>query len=91
MTLLEYETSLAYELLAEKCSDAGSRLLLISLYEDTKKHANIMKSVCQTLGQAYPPPMTRCELEMGQAYTESLSRIRSIRNELQNGMSLFEA
>lgn len=90
MTLLEYETSLAYELLAEKCADAGARLLLVSLYEDTKKHANIMKAACQTFGQVYPPPMARCEVEMGQAYVESLAHIRSIRDGLQNG-SLFEA
>jgi hypothetical protein len=91
MMLLEYETSLAYELLVEKCSDSKAKLLLVSLYEDTKKHANIMKAICQSLGQAYPPPMTRCEVEMGQAYKESLSHIRSIRNELQHGMSLSEA
>lgn len=91
MTLIEYETSLAYELLAEKCSDAGPRLLLISLYEDTKKHASIMKAVSQTLGQVYPPPMARCELEMGQAYTESLSHVRSVKDRLQRGMSLLEA
>ena len=91
MTLIEYETSLAYELLAEKCSDAGPRLLLISLYEDTKKHANIMKSICQSLGQDYPPQMARCEVEMGQAYTESLSHIRSVKDRLQKGMSLLEA
>jgi len=91
MTLLEYETSLTYELLAEKCGDAGARLLLVSLYEDTKKHANIMKSACQAFGQAYPPRMARCEVEMGQAYMESLNHIRSIRDRLKNGMSLLEA
>jgi len=91
MTLLEYETSLTYELLAEKCGDAGARLLLVSLYEDTKKHANIMKSACQAFAQAYPPPMPRCEVEMGQAYMESLNHTRSIRDRLKNGMSLLEA
>ena len=91
MALLEYETSLAYEPLAEKCADAGARLLLVSLYEDTKKHANIMKAACQAFGQAYPPPMARCEVEMGQAYMESLSHIRSVRDGLQNGMSVLEA
>ena len=91
MTLLEYETSLAYELLAEKCGDAGARLLLVSLYEDTKKHANIMKAACQAFGQAYPPPMARCEVEMGQAYMESLNHIRSVKDGLKNGMSVLEA
>jgi len=91
MALLEHETSLAYELLAEKCDDAGARLLLVSLYEDTEKHANIMKAACQVFGQVYPPPMARCEVEMGQEYVESLSHMQSIRDGLQNGMSLFEA
>lgn len=91
MTLLEHETSLAYELLVEKCSDPGAKLLLVSLYEDTKKHANIMKFVCQSLGQVYPPPTARCEVEMGQIYKESLSNIRSTKDGLQNGMSLLQA
>jgi hypothetical protein len=91
IALLEYETSLAYELLAEKCGNIRARLLLVSLYEDTKKHANIMKAASQAFGQVYPPPMARCEVEMGQAYVESLSHIRSIRDGLQNGMSLLEA
>lgn len=89
MQLLEYETSLAYGLLAEKCDEAAARLLLISLYEDTKKHANIMKAACQAFGQVYPPPMARCEVEMRQAYMESLHHIRSIRDGLQNRMSLL--
>jgi rubrerythrin len=91
LALLEHETSLAYELLAEKCSNIEAKLLLVSLYEDTKKHANIMKAASQAFGQIYPPPMAQCEVEMGQAYMESLSHIRSIRDGLQNGMSLLEA
>jgi rubrerythrin len=91
MALLEYETSLAYELLVEKCSDSGAKLLLISVLEDTKKHANIMKSVCQSLGQVYPPPIARSQEEMGQVYVDSLSHVRSIKLGMQIGMSLFEA
>ena len=91
MTLLEYETSLAYELLVEKCGSSGDKLLLVSVLEDTKKHANIMKSISQSLGQVYPPPMTRCEDEMGQAYKESLNHIRSIKDGLRKDMPLLEA
>jgi len=91
MAMIEHETSLVCGLLVEKCHDTGARLLLISLYEDTKKHANIMKAISQSLGQAYPPPAARCEAEIGQACEESLSHMRSIRERLQNGMSLSEA
>jgi rubrerythrin len=91
IALLEHETSLAYELLVEKCNDLGAKLLLVSVLEDTKKHANIMKSVCQSLGQPYPPPIARSQAEMGQVYVDSLSHVRSIKLGLQVGMSLFEA
>ena len=91
VTLLEYETSLAYELIVEKCSDSGAKLLLVSLYEDTKKHASIMKSVSRSLGQVYPPPMIRCEVEMGQAYKDSLSHIRSIKDALRKDLPLLDA
>ena len=91
MALLEYETSLAYELLVEKCSDFNTKLLLVSVLEDTKKHANIMKYVCQSLGQAYPPPIARSQAEMGQIYVDSLSHIRSIKLGAQIDMSLVEA
>jgi hypothetical protein len=43
VALLEYETSLAYELLDEKCGNIGARLL-VSLHEDTRRHASIMKA-----------------------------------------------
>jgi hypothetical protein len=91
MALLEYEASLAYELLVEKCNQSGAKLLLVSICEDTKKHANIMKSVCQSLGLAYPPPTARSQDEMGEIYVNSLSHVRSIKLGLQVGMSLFEA
>jgi len=91
MALLEYETSLAYESLVEKCSDSRVKLLLVSLYEDTKKHANVMKSVCQSLGQPYPSPMARAQAEMGEIYVDSLKHVRSIKHEIENGMSLHEA
>ena len=91
MAMIEHETSLVCGLLVEKCHDTGARLLLVILYEDTKKHANIMKAISQSLGQAYPPPADRCEVEMGQVYKESLSHMRSIKEKLHNGMSLSEA
>jgi rubrerythrin len=91
MALLEYETSLAYELLVEKCSDSRAKLLLVTVFEDTKKHANILKFVCQSLGQAYPPPMARSQEEMGEIYVDSLSHVRSIKLGLEIDMSLFEA
>jgi hypothetical protein len=62
VALLEYETSLAYELLAAKCGNIEARLFLISLDEDTKKHANIKEAASQAFGQVYPPPMARCEV-----------------------------
>jgi hypothetical protein len=91
MAMIEHQTSLACELLVEKCHDTGARLLLVTLYEDTKKHANIMKAISQSLGQTYPPPADRCEAEMGQTYKESLTHMQSIKEKLQNGMPLSEA
>jgi hypothetical protein len=88
---LECETSLAYESLVEKCGDPRAKLLLVSVLEDTKKHANIMKSICQSLGQAYPPSIARSQAEMGEIYVESLSLVRSIKLGLEIDMSLFQA
>jgi hypothetical protein len=91
MALLESETALAYELLAEKCSDPRAKLLLVSVLEDTTKHANIMKFICQSLGLAYPPSIARSREVMGQTYVDSLSHVRSIKLGLQIDMSLSEA
>lgn len=57
----------------------------------THTHANIMKSVSQTIGQAYPPSGVDCESEMGEAYTESLGSTQSLKQRVQNGMPIFEA
>lgn len=91
MTLIEYETSLVFELLAKDCDEPGAKLLLTSVCEDTKKHASIMKSIAEMAGQTYPPPMAGCEIEMGQAYKQYLSFIKSLKGKLKNGMLPLEA
>jgi hypothetical protein len=91
MALLEYETALAYELVVEKCSETRAKLLLVSVVEDIKKHANIMRFICQSLGQAYPPPIDRSLEVMGKIYVDCLSHVRSVKLALQIDMSLSEA
>jgi len=88
---LEDEASQLYEIMVNKSENPQVSLLLDKILQETRTHRELMKHISKITRQPTNPPVAECERKMGTLFANSIELIRSIKNQVLNGMPIAVA
>jgi rubrerythrin len=91
LSFLEDEAFQLYELMLKKAEDTETSLLLDTVLQETLKHRELMKHLSTVFERDSVQGAIECEKRMGQFFTQSLQLVRSVRDEVQRGISIAKA
>lgn len=90
LAMLEDETCELYEMMVSKAGDMQVELLLGSILEESRTHRELLKHIDKFLGHDSNPSFTECGKQMGQLFTQSLTFVRSAKEEVSGGAPILE-
>jgi len=90
MAILEDEACQVYEVLVEKSENQSVALLLDEILQETRTHRELLRHASRMFGEP-TSSVGECEKRMGSLFAHSVEFLRSIKNEVLNGMSVAEA
>jgi rubrerythrin len=90
LAVLEDEACQLYEVLVDKSEDPGVGLLLDKILMETRMHRDLLKHASKITGQS-TTSVAECEKRMGTLFVHSVEFLRSIKNQVLNGMPVAEA
>jgi rubrerythrin len=90
LALLEDEACQLYEFMVAKSENAGASLLLDEILQESRAHRELFKHAGKIVGNTVSS-MADCMKQMGPLFVHSVEFIRTIKNQVSNGMPIIEA
>jgi rubrerythrin len=92
LALLEDETCKLYEVMVEEAKELQTSLLLDVILQETRKHRELLNHLSRVFEDAsLSPTETVCEGQLGQFFTQALTVVRSLKDEVLKSMPVAEA